>query len=59
MDNKRNKAGLIRDFFGLSGSDAIREVKALNEKDRVELGTAIAKSKGLTEADVDFPFVKY
>ena len=54
-----SKAKLIRDFFGLSGGDAIVQIKALTELDRLELASAIARERGLVQTDCDFTFVPY
>jgi hypothetical protein len=58
-NGKFNKAGLIREFFGLSGTEAIAQIKALPEPDRLQLGSAIAREKGLNPADLDFELCAY
>jgi len=47
---------LIRDFFAPVKMD---EMKDLTAKDRAELGSAIAKGKGLTQEECSFEFVNY
>lgn len=47
---------LIRDEF--SGT-AVQEFKALTPQDRSELASAIARIKGFTQAEVNFPLVAY
>lgn len=59
MSQLANKAALIRNFFGLSGTEAITQIKSLPEEDRVQLGSAIAREQGLTQEQVDFPLVAY
>jgi len=54
-----NKAKLIRDFFGLSGTEAIRQIRELTDVDRVQLASAIARHLGIAEAGCDFSFVDY
>lgn len=59
MNEKISRTKLMRDFFGLSGIKAIREIKGLEDKDKAELGSAIARSLGLKQTDVDFELVAY
>lgn len=59
MNDKHSKAKLIRDFFALSGADAIREIGGLGDANRLQLGSAIARERGLSEAECDFTFVQY
>lgn len=54
-----NKAKLIRDFFGLSGSDAIIQIRALTDIDRVQLASAIARALGYSQEQCDFELVEY
>lgn len=56
---KQSRAGLIRNYFGLSGADAIREIKALSDSDKAQLGSAIAREQGLSADDLDFDLVPY
>ena len=60
--NKRTKIALIREFFGIIGSDAIREFrefKQLTDVDKQQLGSGIARSMGLGVDGVDFEMVAY
>lgn len=50
---------LIKEFFGLSAQDAIKELRALTDQDKSELASAIARQRGLSEVDCDFAFVAY
>ena len=50
---------LIKNYFDLSGGTAIREIKALSDKSKMELGSAIARYLYIKEEDCDFTFVAY
>lgn len=53
---KQSRIKLIRDFFN---PVTMSEMKALNAKDLAELGSAIARQKGLSQDDVDFELIPY
>lgn len=53
---KQTRIKLIRDFFH---PVTMSEMKGLAFKDLAELGSAIARAKGLTQDDVDFELVPY
>ena len=55
-DKKIGTIKLIRDFFA---PVTMNEIKDLNATDRAELGSAIARSQGLTQAQVGFDLVTY
>lgn len=57
--NKISKIKLIRDFFGLTGGDALRAFKELPDADRTQLASAIARAQGLDESACDFVHVAY
>lgn len=59
---KQSMAMLIREYFKLQGEslpDFTRQYKALTEEDKLQLASAIARSKGLTENECSFGFVEY
>ena len=45
-----SRVALIKDYFELTGGDAIREIKALTSSDKDELAAAIARHYGVTVA---------
>jgi hypothetical protein len=60
MDQKKvGKATLIKEYFELSARDAVEAYKKLTDQDRLEIASAIARQKGLTEDQCDFQFVDY
>ena len=54
-----SKIKVIKDFFGMRdgdhASDFMKEIKALNAEERLELAQGAAKNLGLGAADCDFP----
>ena len=46
---------LVKEFFKAT----LEELRALPAKDRIELASAIARSKGLTQDDCEFSMVEY
>lgn len=50
------RIGLIREFFGNPKMD---DMKSLTDTDKAELGSAIARSNGLSAESVDFALVAY
>jgi hypothetical protein len=59
---KANALTLIKDFFKGENQSVAQfavEYKALTEKDKLELASAIAREKGLTEDDLTFSPVNY
>ena len=50
---------LIRDYFELSGGEAVREIKALSDLDKAQLGSAIARDLNLDSAVCDFELIDY
>ena len=54
-----SRVKLIRDYFELSGSEAVREIKALSNEDKDELGSAIARDSEIAESECEFEFVSY
>ena len=59
VNKKIGKATLIKEFFGMTAADAVREYKRLDDKDKVELASAAAREKGLTQEQCDFEMVDY
>lgn len=60
MDGEKyTRVKLIRDFFGLSGLEAIKGIQSLTGEGRDQLGSAIARARGIPEADCDFVHVAY
>jgi hypothetical protein len=58
-DKKKGMSSVIKEFFGMSAAQAIKEYKELTEKDKVELASAAARELGLTQDDVSFVMVAY
>lgn len=58
-DKRRGMAAVIKEFFQMSASDAVREYKALDDKDKGELASAAARALGLQQEDCSFEFVTY
>jgi hypothetical protein len=52
---KHKAITLIREYFDAT----LQEMKALSGKDRQELASAIAREKGLTQADCEFELIEY
>lgn len=62
MDKKFSMATLIREYFKVQGEDLpsfTRQYKALTETDKLQLASAIARDKGLTQEQCAFGFVEY
>lgn len=55
----KSKVKIIKEYFGLregdTASDFMREYKALDESERLELAVGAAKNMGLSQSEVDFP----
>ena len=55
VKNPNSPINLIRSEFGAT----LQEMKALTPQDRNELASAIARQRGMTEAECGFAFVAY
>lgn len=53
--NGKGAAVLIKQFFGADS----QEIMKLPSADRIQLGSAIARDQGLTQADCSFEIVQY
>lgn len=56
---KKSTLVLIARFFDISLKEMSVEAKALSEKDKVEMASAIARQQGLGQEDVSFGMVEY
>jgi hypothetical protein len=60
MDNKKISATvLIKDFFAMSATQAVKECKELSSVERQQLGSAIAREQGLLQEQLSFELVDY
>ncbi len=54
-----SKIGAIKKYFGMregaNASDFMKEIKAIDADERLELAQGAAKNLGLTPEDIDFP----
>ena len=50
---------LIRDYFELSGGEAIREIKALSDSSKSQLASAIIRLNSIDPSEYDFELVDY
>lgn len=59
---KQSMATLIRGFFKLQGEDLkdfTHQYQQLTDEDKAQLASAIARDKGMTQAECSFPLVEY
>lgn len=59
MDNKIGKARVIKEFFGMTAQQAVKEYKELTEQDKSELASAAARALGYSADQCEFEFVAY
>lgn len=56
---KKGMSSLIKEFFGMTATQAVKEYKELSDTDKLQLASAAARALGIPQEDCSFTFVPY
>lgn len=58
-EKKIGMSSLIKEFFGMTAAQAVKEYRELSDIDKVQLASAAARALEIPEEECSFDFVAY